>query len=420
MKYIVLVPDGMADYPLEELEGKTPLEAAKTPNMDTLATLGRVGQSKTVPAQFKPGSDVAIMSLLGYDPAEYYTGRGPLEAVNLGVELKTGQLAFRCNLVTVENDTMVDYSAGHVSSKEADAIISFLDKKLGAEYEIKFYPGVSYRHLMVLGAKARAGAEGSAGSKELLPQNIDWDKIKCTPPHDIMGKNFLKYLPQGNGSDFLIKLMEDSRHLLNAHDINKVRIDLGENPANMIWLWGQGKAPQMPAFKEKYGVEGTVISAVDLIKGLGRIIGLKAPDVPGATGYYDTNYEGKIEYALDSLKESDFVFVHVEATDEAGHNGDLRAKISAIEKFDSVIVGQTLSYIDKNPETRVLLLPDHPTPVKERTHTSEAVPFILQGKDIVADAVETFSEKNALENRWLIDKGYMLLDQLFNPDAASQ
>ncbi len=406
MKYIVLVPDGMADDPLEELDGKTPLEKAKTPNMDSLARLGRVGETKTVPAGFHPGSDVAIMAVLGYDPAQYYTGRGPLEAANLGVELKEGQIAFRCNVVTVANDIMVDYSAGHISSHEAAVIISFLDEKLGSQYGIKFYHGVSYRHLMVLGPGARAG-------KELLSEEVDWDKVKCVPPHDIINQNFLKNVPKGTGSDFLIKLMEDSKRLLAGHDINKVRIDLGENPANMIWLWGQGKSPQMPTFKDKYGVEGVVISAVDLIKGMGNIAGLTCPDVPGATGYYDTNYEGKIEYGLKALADNDFVFVHVEATDEAGHNGDLREKIAGIEKFDNIIVGQTLAYIEKNPQTRVLLLPDHPTPIKKRTHTSDPVPFILQGAGIEPDSITEFSEKTAKENKWVIDKGYTLLDQLF-------
>ncbi|MGE4357472.1 MAG: 2,3-bisphosphoglycerate-independent phosphoglycerate mutase, partial [Candidatus Omnitrophota bacterium] len=272
MKYVFLVGDGMQDLPIEELGGATPLEAAKTPHMDFIARNGKVGWVRTVPPDMQAGSDVAIMSLLGYNPGEYYKGRGPLEAANLGIELEEDEVAFRCNLVTVEDGIMMDYSAGHISNQEAKVLIDFLNEKLSTEY-IHFYPGVSYRHIMV--AK-------SIG-----------ENLKCTPPHDITGKKIDKFLPQGKDAEIIIELMESSRKFLLNHEINRVRIDLKENPANMIWLWGQGKKPQLPTFLEKYGLRGNVISAVDLIKGLGKIIGLVPIYVEGATGYYDTNYNGK-------------------------------------------------------------------------------------------------------------------------------
>lgn len=305
MKYIVLVGDGMCDYPLEELGGKTPLEVARIPNMNFIAKEGQVGIATTIPESLSPASDVANLSILGYDPLKYYRGRGPLEAANMGIKLQADEIAFRCNLITAADDTLADYSAGHISNKEAATLIKFLDEKLGTEF-IKFYPGVSYRHLMII-----------KGHPELM-------SCKCTPPHDVTGQPVEKNLPKGEGSEILINLMRESRKLLSEHEVNHVRVDLKENPGNMIWLWGQGTAPEMPSFYDKYGVKGSVISAVDLIKGIGRIIGLDVIDVPGATGYYDTNFQGKAEYAIESLKKKDFVFVHVEAPDEAGHNGDLR------------------------------------------------------------------------------------------------
>lgn len=256
MKYIILVGDGMADYPIEQLAGKTPLEVAKTANMDFIARHGRLGRIKTVPDNTTPGSDVAIISILGYDPLKYYTGRGPLEAANLGINLKADDVAFRCNLITAGEDTLIDYSAGHISSKEAEVLINHLDKKLGTE-RIKFYPGVSYRHVMVMTDAAF----------------LDPKELTTKPPHDIMGDSISKNLPKGKNAEILIKLMRDSRSILEGQEINTVRIDLKENPANMIWLWGQGNKPDMPKFLDKYGINGSVISAVDLIKGLGRIWG---------------------------------------------------------------------------------------------------------------------------------------------------
>jgi len=393
MKYIVLVGDGMADYPLKEMEGRTPLEVAQTPNMDFIARNGRLGRIKTIPDKMSPASDVANISILGYNPQEFYTGRGPLEAANLGIDLEDEDVAFRCNLITVSGDNLIDYSAGHISSKEAAILIKFIDQNLGTN-RIKFYSGLSYRHLMI----AKRGIE------EHLQD------LECRPPHDILGQNISRHLPKGDSADILINLMQDSRKMLENHEINLVRIDLKENPANMIWLWGQGKKPCMPKFQEKYGLAGSVISAVDLIKGLGRILGLEVIKVAGATGYYDTNYEGKAKAALKSLEEKDFVFVHVEAPDEAGHNGDLREKITAIERFDQLVVGTILKGLKRKKNFRILVLPDHATPISLKTHTADVVCFGIFGKDITGRGFLNYSEKEAEKSDLFFEKGYELMD----------
>jgi 2,3-bisphosphoglycerate-independent phosphoglycerate mutase len=393
MKYVVLVADGMADYPLEELGNRTPLEAAKTPNLDFIAQHGRLGRVKTIPDKMAPGSDVANITIMGYDARKFYTGRGPLEAANLGVELGPGDFAFRCNLITAVEDKLVDYSAGHINSKEASILIKFIDDKLGSD-RLKFYPGMSYRHLMVV----------KSGLQEQLQD------LRCVPPHDITGQSISKNLPKGKGAEFLIKLMQDSRKLLEAHEINQVRIDLKENPANMIWLWGQGSKLDIPNFSEKYGLTGSIISAVDLLKGLGRIIGLEVINVPGATGYYDTDYAGKANAALSALEDKDFVFVHVEAPDEAGHNGDLREKIIAIERFDHLVLGRILKDFKRKKNFRILVLPDHATPVSLRTHVSSPVCFGVFGKDIVGRGFLNYSEKEAEKSDFYFENGYELMD----------
>ncbi len=392
MKYIVLVGDGMADYPVEELNGKTPLEAAKTPNMDFIARCGMLGQTKTVPNKMAPASDVANMSILGYDPKKYYTGRGPLEAANLGIELDQKDIAFRCNFVTVNNDTLVDYSAGHITTKEAGILIDCLNQKLGTQ-NLRFYCGVSYRNLMII--------------KDAPETLLD---IYCFPPHDIIGKKVSRHLPEGKGAEFVVNLMRESSKILASHEINQVRIDLGENPADMIWLWGQGSKPNLPTYKEKYNLSGSVISAVDLIKGLGKIIGLEVINIPGATGYYNTDYEGKARAAIRTLEDKDFVFLHVEAPDEAGHNGDLREKITAIERFDHLVVGKILNAFKRKKSFRILVLPDHPTPLSVRTHTAEAVPFGIFGRDIFGGGFLCYSEKEAQKSNLFFDKGYKLID----------
>ncbi|HPT38882.1 MAG TPA: cofactor-independent phosphoglycerate mutase [Candidatus Omnitrophota bacterium] len=394
-KYIVLVGDGMADYPIESLGMRTPLEVARTPNMDFIAKNGCLGQVKTIPDKMIPASDVANLSILGYDPAKYYSGRAPLEAANLGIELEDDDVAFRCNLITAEGDTLLDYSAGHIRSAEAEKLIKYIDQKLGNN-KLRFFPGVSYRHLLLV----KRGAE-------LKLQNL-----KCFAPHDISGQSIKRHLPKGDNADIIIKLMRDSKEILEPHEINQVRVDLKENPANMIWLWGQGVKPSMPKFIDKFGLTGSVISAVDLIKGLGHILGLEVINVPGATGYYDTDYEGKASAAIKSLNKHDFVFVHVEAPDEAGHNGDLREKLTAIERFDQSIVGSFLEYCKDKTDFRILVLPDHATPVSLKTHSSEAVPFALYGQDVQKGEFLNYSEKEAQKSGLYFKNGYQLMEYL--------
>lgn len=395
MKYIILVGDGMADYPIPELGKQTPLDVAKTPNMDSVAQAGKVGLVRTIPPGMKPASDVANLSILGYDPTTSYTGRGPLEAANMGVELKSDEVAFRCNLITALDDTLADYSAGHISTKEAKVLISSLNEKLGSE-RVRFYPGVSYRHLVVI--RDKEGIKGLSA--------------ECIPPHDITGGRISKNLPRGEGAELLINLMNSSRSILSDHEINHVRIDLGENPANMIWLWGQGERPNLVSFRERFGITGSVISAVDLVKGIGRSIGLDVINVPGATGYYDTDYAGKAKYAIDSLDQHDFVFVHVEAPDEAGHNGEIRQKITAIENFDRLVVGAILENFRGREDCRVLVLSDHLTPISLRTHTADPTPFAICGEGIDPDDKTKFCETEAKESSLRIDHGHELIEYL--------
>ena len=396
MKYIILVGDGMCDYPIAELNNKTPLEYARTPHMDFLAKNGKVGLVKTIPSGMSAASDVANLGIFGYDPKVYYAGRGPLEAANLGVELKPDEVAFRCNLITASDDVLLDYSAGHISTKEAGVLIKFLDEKIGSQ-EARFYPGVSYRHLLIVKNKGL--------------------KARCVPPHDITGREFKKYLPHGEDAQFLISLMHEARGLLLEHEINQVRLDLKENPANMIWLWGQGKKPAIIPFKDKYGISGSVISAVDLINGIGRLAGLEVIKVEGATGYYDTNYKGKAEAALASLENRDFVYVHVEAADEASHNGHLQEKILAIERFDQCVVGTILEGLKSRNDVRILLMPDHATPLSLRTHTADSVCFAMYGKGISPlGGIEGFNETEAKKSGITLDKAFLLMDRLIKEE----
>ena len=359
-KYIIIVPDGMADYPIPELGGKTILQKARTPNMDFLVSKGVIGTVQTVPEGFTPGSDVANLSVLGFDPSMYYTGRAPLEAANIGVELGAKDAAYRCNLVTLAEGRMKDFSAGHISTAEAGELIRYLEEKIGGN-DIHFYPGTSYRHLMVW-----PGGETAA---------------VCTPPHDISGQAFSPHLPIGPGADFLIGLMEKSQKLLGEHPVNKNRIRMKKPPATSIWLWGQGLRPTLPRFYDQYQIRGGIISAVDLLKGIGIYLGLKVIHVPGATGYLDTNYAGKAEYALAALKDLDFVFIHIEAPDEAGHNGDIKAKIQAVEDVDRLVVGKIIQGLKTVPSHHIMVLPDHFTPISMRTHTREPVPFCIYSSD---------------------------------------
>lgn len=400
MKYIVMVADGMSDYPLAELGEKTPIEAAKIPNMTFMAKNGKVGTARTIPKGMTPASDVANLAILGYDPVKYYSGRGPLEAANMGINLDEDDVAFRCNLVTEDKGILTDYSAGHITTKESRILLGELDKKLGTG-SIKFYGGISYRHLFVI----KNGRHFNIGKKE-----ADLSKIRYMPPHDIVGHHVKENLPKGRGSEILIKLIEDSRDILSRHDVNKVRLDLKENPANMIWLWGQGCKPSLPQFEEKYGVRGSIISAVDLLNGIGKLIGLETITVPGATGYYDTNYQGKADYAVASLEDKDFVFIHVEATDEAGHNKDIRAKIGAIENFDKFIVGTILNRFKDRNDVRMMILPDHATPISLGTHAADPIPFAIYGAGVEKDNIEIFSENAARSGKLSFPTGWQLMD----------
>ncbi len=372
MKLVVLLGDGMADLPLPALQGRTPLQAARKPHMDALAKRGRSGLVRTVADGFSPGSDVANLSVMGYDPARHYTGRAPLEAAAMGVALGPSDIAFRCNFVTVENGIMKDYSAGHITSEEGRELIEALRPLVPGG---RLYSGVSYRSLLVL----QAGGEAV-----------------CTPPHDISDQPVAEHLPRGPDADLLIRLMEVARPVLESHPVNLRRLATGRRPANAIWLWGQGPAPSMPSFAEMHGLQGAIISAVDLLKGIARYAGMRVIEVAGATGNIDTNYEGKVQAALQALSEQDFVYLHIEAPDEAGHEGDVDLKVRAIELFDERVVGPVVQGIEKSGQKwRILLLPDHATPISIKTHSCDPVPFTIAGWGIVPDEVERFDEAAA-------------------------
>lgn len=389
MKYAIIIPDGAADLPSPELEGKTPLSAAKLPNISAIAAVGKVGSVRTIPRGMPCGSDVAILSVLGYDPAEYYTGRAPLEAAAQGLKIAPDEWVFRCNLVTLVDGLMEDYSAGHITTEEARALIGELNHTLSTPL-LRFYPGVSYRHLMTL-----------KGSFD----------VKTTPPHDILGKRAADYLPTGQGSELLRNIMDSAAPILDGHEINSVRRDLKENPATSIWLWGQGKTPQLPNFEQRFGVRGAAITAVDLVRGLASLIGWRRIEVPGATGYLDTNFAGKGRLAVEALDEFDLVCVHVEATDECGHNADLSGKVRALEQIDEHIVGPVMQRLRRQGDAwRVLILPDHPTPAAVRTHTPEPVPFLLAGQRVESLLPASFTEEAAANCDLHIPRGCELME----------
>ncbi len=395
MKYIILLGDGMSDEPLEELSGKTPLEAAHTPHMDYLSQHGRVGLAATVPDGYPPGSDVANLSVFGYNPADCYSGRSPLEAASMGVELASEDVAFRLNFVWLEarfgKIYMGDFSAGHISTAEATALIHHLHDELGGD-DFQFYPGVSYRHLMVW----KNGR----------------DQLKFTPPHDISAQSIEDHLPQGEGASILHDLMNSAQMLLIDHPVNNRRVAMKQLPANSIWLWGHGRRPLMESYRQRFGLSGAVISAVDLIKGIGVNAGLDIINVPGATGYIDTNYRGKAEYAIDALKSRDFVYLHVEAPDEAAHGGMLKEKIEAIENFDREVVGTILNGLAGIGDCRILVTPDHPTPVAKRTHTRDPVPFVLyDSRCDFASTAQAYSENEAAKSGYRV-KGHDLMNLL--------
>jgi 2,3-bisphosphoglycerate-independent phosphoglycerate mutase len=388
-KYVIIIPDGAADEPLEQFAGQTVLEAAEIPNMDKISTLGRQGLVQTVPEGIEPGSDVAQMSLLGYDPKRYYSGRAPIEAVARNIKLSLEDWVFRCNLVTIADGKMADHSAGHISTIEAGNLIKELAEQLGNE-QVTFHTGVSYRHLLVF-------------------KGIDFD-VQTYPPHDYIGKAIEKILPRGKGADLLIDLMARSQQLFANHDINKVRRDLGENQVSSIWLWGQGKKAQMERFQKRFGIKGAAITAVDLVRGLAKLIGFDLIDVPGATGFVDTNYQGKAAAAIEALEKYDIVFVHIEAPDEASHNGNAEMKKKAIEQVDKHIVGPVLEALQKYESWRILVMPDHPTPVRTCAHSAEPVPFAMAGTNISGILHSTFGETNAAKSGFRIDNGFELME----------
>ena len=388
-KYAIIVPDGAADEPLDQFDGQTALEAAEIPNMDKISALGRQGLIQTIPVDMEPGSDVAQMSLLGYDPLRYYSGRAPIEAVARDIKLSLDDWVFRCNLVTIADGKMADHSAGHISTAEAANLIQELSQLLGNE-QIIFHAGVSYRHLLVF-------------------KGLGFD-VQTYPPHDYIGKAIEKLLPRGKGADLLIDLMARSQQLFTNHDINKVRRDLGENQVSSIWLWGQGKKAQMERFQKRFGIKGAAITAVDLVRGLAKLIGFDLIEVPGATGFIDTNYQGKASAAIEALDKYEIVFIHIEAPDEASHSGNAEMKKKAIEQIDKYIVGPVLEAMQKYDSWRILVMPDHPTPVRTGAHSAEPVPFAMAGDSISGILHATFGETNAAKSGFRIEKGFELME----------
>ena len=389
MKYALVIPDGAADVPLDELDGRTPLAAAEIPAMDSLAAMGKCGTVRTIPPKMEPGSDVAILSVLGYDPRRYYTGRAPLEAAARGLKLASDEWVFRCNFVTIIDGVMEDHSAGHITTEEGAALVKELNRLLARE-RIHFYPGVSYRHLMTLRGEVN---------------------VRTVGPHDILGEAVNGHMPRGPGSEVLTTLIQRSEDVLASHEVNQVRRDLGENPATHIWLWGEGKMPQLPTFADRFGLSGAAISAVDLVRGMATLIGWDCIDVDGATGFLDTNYAGKGAAAIEALATYDLVCVHVEAPDEAGHQADYEAKVKAVEQIDAHIVGPLLEALQSGDDDwRLMVLPDHPTPCPRRTHTSDPVPFAIAGTGMSALVERPFTEQAMAEADLHIDCGWELME----------
>ena len=389
-KFVIIIPDGAADDPIEELGGKTAIEAANIPNIDAIAIEGRQGLCHTVPDGMAAGSDVAQMCLLGYDPAEYYTGRAPIEAVAMDIDLAPTDWVFRCNLVTTADGLMIDHSAGHISTDEASKLINELAETLHMSDSVDFYTGVSYRHLCVI-------------------HNTEF-KVTTQPPHDIIGQKISKNLPKGKNSDMLNDIMARSEQLFDNHEINRVRRDLGENPVSSVWLWGQGKKARLDKFSKKFGLHGATITAVDLVRGLSKLIGFDIIPVEGATGYVNTNYQGKAQAAIDALGKYDIVFVHVEAPDEAGHAGNALDKKTALELIDKHIVGPVHQALKQYDQYRILIMPDHPTPVSTQAHTDDPVPFAMAGTGIKGIHQKPFSEDNAAESGFRIEKGNEMME----------
>lgn len=400
MKYVVLLCDGMADLPRDDLEGKTPMGTADKPNMDRLASISEIGLVKTVADSLKPGSDVANLSVLGYDPSVYYSGRSPLEAGSIGIDMKPTNVSFRCNLVTLsvdekyENKTMIDYCSGDISSEEAAELIAFIQEKMGNE-EFSFYSGVSYRHCLI------------------------WDKGTLdvgtlTPPHDITGRKITEYLGVNKNGQKLLEMMKRSYDLLKDHPVNKKRTEKGLRPANSIWLWGEGVRKDLTPFEEKYGLKGAMISAVDLLKGIGKFTGMEVINVPGATGYIDTNFSGKAQAAIKALEDgSDLVYIHVEAPDECGHRFEIENKVKSIELIDKLILAPILDAF-KEKDIKILICPDHPTPLALKTHTNAPVPYLIYDSRKAVNGVDCFCEEKAEKTGVYVEVGHTLMEKFLS------
>ena len=401
MKYFVLIPDGMADEPIEALGGVTPMQKAHKPHMDALAKISLVGTVSNVPAGMVPESDTANLAILSYDPKEFSKGRSPLEAVSIGIEMMPDETAYRCNVVTLsdegeayEDKIILDHSADEISTAEADELIKALQAEMGDDIK-KFYTGISYRHCLIW-------KNGN-------------DKYNFNRPHDILGQRIGDYLPKAEdgGAEFY-ELMRRSFDILNHHPVNEARRARGLKPANSAWLWSPGKKPQLPSFAEKWGLKGAVISAVDLIKGIGLCAGMRSIDVEGATGNYHTNYQGKAEAAISAFREGyDYVYVHVEGPDECGHRAEMENKVTAVEKIDALILAPVLDYLRSTGEDfKIMILPDHPTPIRLRTHTIAPVPFLIYSSADNADGVDSFGEESAAAKNYYVENGFRLMEQL--------
>ncbi len=389
-KRVIVIMDGAADDPQPELAGRTPLQAARIPHCDTIAGEGLCGLARTIPESMQPGSDIAALSILGYDPVRYHTGRAPLEAASLDVPLEPADVAFRCNLVTSDGTTLIDYSAGEIPTEDAHVLIALLNDRLASQ-RVQFYPGVSYRHVMVW-------RDGSS-------------EVNTTPPHDIIGQPIEPHLPQGDGERTLRQLMFDSLELLDGHDINKRRRDEGKQPANMIWFWGQGRKCELPSFVLTRGTPGVVIAAVDLVRGVAKCAGLDTPAVAGATGNLETDFGAKCRAALEALSRTDLVVVHVEAPDEASHQASPERKVWALEQIDKEVVGPLLNRLQALPGGRIMVISDHYTKISTKTHAPEPVPVAVLG--LSRDAAEAFDEENAASTGRLIEEGWHVIDFLF-------
>ena len=402
MKYVIFIPDGSSDLPIKEIDGKTPLMVANTPNIDKLAKKGYGGLTNNVPEGYTPGSDVANMSIFGYNPADYYTGRGPLEAGSVGIDTTPKDVIFRCNTIFEKNGNMEDFNAGHITTEEADILMNGLNEYFNEKYpgfKGKFYTGISYRHLFVYSCDSIEDAETLAN-------------LKTIPPHDISGENLVNNLfgvcPL---AEEIQNIMFESKEFLKDHEINQKR----EIPANMVWLWGQGVTPKLPDFKETYGLDAAVITGVDLLKGIGTFAGMEIIDVPGATGFFDTDYKAKGEYGIDALKRNDVLFIHIEAPDEAGHAQLLDEKVKAIEQIDKHIVGPILESLE-GIEFKAAILPDHPTPIDIGTHTRDDVPIIMYSSTRDGDECESFDEQGVLKGSVEKKEGYKLMERLIDDD----